>query len=304
MAKLFDDQLSRIGINRLVHRRHHAHFHKRFDNISRTFGHTIGQFLNDNCFRQLNIAHHFFARGVHAHRFLAGPFLFALHRGHRPLAPTFACNGFGQGQLIGAARIVATLGLGARIAITATLIAFTVDLAGCRWRCRAGLATLGGRLGRCSGGCRCRSGPGARVAACGVLRGRCLFAGGQFRFAFRTFLGFNQRALFGLKLALFALFGFEIIAATLTLDLALAFIFGALRRIIGFASTRSLHGFQPAIHFRISNAGRPARWVALNRGACAACSTWLGHHHAFALGFHQNAFGAAMTKALLYLTGR
>ena len=82
MAKLFNYQLSCILINSLVLGHHHAHLHQRLHNISCTLGHTIGEFLNGNAIRDLNIPYNLFTLNGTTHRFLAGTLLLTLHRGH------------------------------------------------------------------------------------------------------------------------------------------------------------------------------------------------------------------------------
>ena len=129
VAEFLDHQFGGVGVNGLVHRHHHAHFHQALDHIGCPLGHPVGQLLNHDGFRQLHITDHFLAHHVQAQGFLPGPFLFALHRRHRPDPTTVASQGFVQRQLAGPA-VILNLGLG----FGAFGIAFAVGLAWCRRR--------------------------------------------------------------------------------------------------------------------------------------------------------------------------
>ena len=82
MPEFSDDQFRRIGINRLVLRDHHSHFHQGFHDFSRAFRHAVGQFRHCDRFGKLHFAYNFFSLGAAAHGFLPRPLLFAAHRGH------------------------------------------------------------------------------------------------------------------------------------------------------------------------------------------------------------------------------
>ena len=51
VAKLFNEQFRRILVDGLVDRDGHTHFEQCLDQITALFSHTVGQFLNSNCFR-------------------------------------------------------------------------------------------------------------------------------------------------------------------------------------------------------------------------------------------------------------
>ena len=62
MSKLFNNNLSRIGINGLINGCHDTKRHQFFNNIGTLFGHTVCQFLNRNNLRNHNLANNFFLR--------------------------------------------------------------------------------------------------------------------------------------------------------------------------------------------------------------------------------------------------
>ena len=45
VAELGHDQLGRVGVDDLIHRRHDAHAHQRLDDVDTALGHAVGQFL-------------------------------------------------------------------------------------------------------------------------------------------------------------------------------------------------------------------------------------------------------------------
>ena len=55
VAKLFDEQFRRILVDCLVDRDGHAHFEQCLDQVTALFCHTVGQFLNGNCFRNNDV---------------------------------------------------------------------------------------------------------------------------------------------------------------------------------------------------------------------------------------------------------
>ena len=74
MTELLDNNLCRIGVNRLVNRCHNPERHQFFNNFGAFFGHTVGKFLNRNNFGNNNFLNHFFLRLLYHCRF--GLFLF------------------------------------------------------------------------------------------------------------------------------------------------------------------------------------------------------------------------------------
>jgi hypothetical protein len=56
VAEFGDNQLGRVGVDRLGDGRHHAHAHQRLDHIAAALGHTLGQFLHGDGFRQHDVA--------------------------------------------------------------------------------------------------------------------------------------------------------------------------------------------------------------------------------------------------------
>ena len=64
MSHFFNDNLRRIGINRLVNRRHNAQGHQLFDNIRAFFRHTVCQILHSDNFRDYDFFDYFFLRSL------------------------------------------------------------------------------------------------------------------------------------------------------------------------------------------------------------------------------------------------
>ena len=64
MPHFFNDNLRRIGINRLVNRRHNAQGHQLFDNIRAFFRHTVCQILHSDNFRDYDFFDYFFLRSL------------------------------------------------------------------------------------------------------------------------------------------------------------------------------------------------------------------------------------------------
>ena len=56
VAKLFDHQFGGVGVDGLVHRRHHAHFHQHADHIAGALGHTVGELTHSDGFRHDDVA--------------------------------------------------------------------------------------------------------------------------------------------------------------------------------------------------------------------------------------------------------
>ena len=177
VAKFLDHQFGGVGVDGLVGRDHHAHLHQRFDHIRRPFGHAVGKFCHRDRLGQLHIAHLLFGFHAKAHRLLAGLFLLALDRGHRPLATAFVRDRVRQRQLARPAAILGPLGLGGAV----TFFAFAVGLAlrqGTRTRRPPPLACAGrgivrraGRRRTCRGGPRRRAGRTIRPRSVALGRG-------------------------------------------------------------------------------------------------------------------------------------
>ena len=55
VAKLFNQQFRRILVDGLIDGDGHAHFEQCLDQVAALFRHTVGQFLNGNCFRDNNV---------------------------------------------------------------------------------------------------------------------------------------------------------------------------------------------------------------------------------------------------------
>ena len=143
MAEFLDHQFGGVGVNGLVHRDHHAHFHQAFDHIAAAFGHPVRQFADNDGFGQLHVAHLLFGLHAQTQRLGAGLFLLALHRGKRAGPPAFAGQSLVQGQLASPALIVRLGLLGGAFAV----FALTVGLARAQARLGASRTTLVG-IGR------------------------------------------------------------------------------------------------------------------------------------------------------------
>ena len=57
VAELGDDQLGRVGVDRLVDRRHDAHAHQRLDHVGAALGHAVGEFLDRDRLGDDDVAH-------------------------------------------------------------------------------------------------------------------------------------------------------------------------------------------------------------------------------------------------------
>src|SRR5690606_19601080 len=201
MAEFVDHQLGGVGVDGLVCRDHHAHFHQDLDDVGRAFGHAVGQFRDHDGFGQLDIADLLFGALVAAHGFLPGFFLLALHRGKAALAAAFTIQCLAQRQLAGAAAVLAALATAVAVVRPAAGVAVAVGLA------RASGADA---LGFGADGC----GLGSGTVGGGRRARRCLGLGKLGLFLF-TQLGLAGTALilFGFQpqgfftLTLFTLFG-------------------------------------------------------------------------------------------------
>src|SRR5690606_4315016 len=71
VAEFGDDQFRRVGIDHVIDGGHHAHFHQRPDNVHRTLGHAVRQFLHGDGFRNHHFAEDFLrCAAVAAHQAL------------------------------------------------------------------------------------------------------------------------------------------------------------------------------------------------------------------------------------------
>ena len=62
MTKLGDDDFGGLGIDGLIHRRHHTHFHERTDDIDGALSHAVRQFLDSNVVGNGDFAEDFLRR--------------------------------------------------------------------------------------------------------------------------------------------------------------------------------------------------------------------------------------------------
>ncbi len=313
VAKFFDDQFSRILIDRLVLRDHHAHFHQLFDNVSHTFGHTVGQFRHHDGLGHLNVTNNLFARLIAAaHGFLAQAFLLPFHRRNRALATVATRQRLIQSQLARAAAI-ATLALAA-VAVLVLTVAITTrrrlrTTAACA--CGTGLGGLGVCWRRCS---FLGFGGFGRLGAFLVLGRSAAFRAQNGPFTLFSFalLGFGSLlalafVLFGTlarslgAITLFAFFCLDLFAATLAIFFAAALLVGTGFRLVGFAGLGGLQCLHAAFHLAVRNP-RLAAFRLATLASARLTGTRLRHHNALALGFDHDILGPAVAKALLYLT--
>ena len=92
MSKGLDDELGRIGVDRLVLGCHDAIRHQCLDDIGDTFRHSVRQFADHDRFRKLHGAHDLFAFLRAARGLLACPFLLSPHCSKRALPTAFAAG--------------------------------------------------------------------------------------------------------------------------------------------------------------------------------------------------------------------
>ena len=299
VTEFLDHQFGGIGIDGLVHRHHHAHFHKRFDDICGAFRHAVRQFLNHDGLGKLHVAHHLFGAHVQAQRLLAGLFLLALHRGKAACPPAFTGQRLVQRQLAGAAHVFATLGLG--LGVTVALFALPVGLA--RAQARLGRTR---RLG-------CGSSAAGRLVA-GLGLGRDLRLLGVFGAA-GLHLGQGLGALFFFNLltlgrgalALFALPRLDLVALALTFLFAGNLIGRTLQRFACLAGLGVAQRGKAPFHLCVRDAGGPFRGIAEMRcrPRCPgrSGSAGLRDDHALALGLDHDVLRPAVAEALLHLSG-
>ena len=57
VAQFSHHQFGGVGVDRLVHRSHHAHFHQLADDVTRALGHTVGKLADSNGFRHDDFTH-------------------------------------------------------------------------------------------------------------------------------------------------------------------------------------------------------------------------------------------------------
>ena len=110
MAEFRNDKFRRIRINALVDRYHRAHFHKHFHDVYRALGHTVGELLHGNGFRDHHLADEFFPALQHPCRIrhALGFFTLAAKRGKAAHALFGHAERLAHGNLAGiAARFVA-----------------------------------------------------------------------------------------------------------------------------------------------------------------------------------------------------
>ena len=320
VAKLFDHQFGGVGVDGLVQRHHHAHFHERFDNVCPAFSHTVGQLADHDDFGQLHVAELLFRLVAKAHRLVAGLFLLALHRGKAARAPAFTIHGRRQRQLARTTTFVA-LGLGVALA----LFAFAVGLARGRqsglgagraalvhpWGgCRAGVARRSGGF-RARGGCS-RFGSSGLAALRAQNVGLALFrtvCGLKGRFGAGALFFLDLGAQGGLAGAVLTFLGFDFFAPTHAVFFARPLFFGTLGSVFLLARLGLPQGGQAAFHLGIGDAcralGRIAQVGRATRG-CARARPGLArrrHHNALALGFNHHSMRPAMGEALLHRTG-
>ena len=113
MAEFFGDQLGGIGINHVGDLDHLALFHQETDHVYRAFGHTVGQFLDGDGFRNDDLAGNLFFRlvGLVAFQTLHA----AAESGQRTgafLVTATGCGGHGQTATAAVIGATGTLGLG------------------------------------------------------------------------------------------------------------------------------------------------------------------------------------------------
>ena len=285
VAEFLDDQLGRIGVDRLVLIHHHAHLHEALDHFTHTFGHPVGQLGDDDRLGQLDLADHLFPLDRATHGLLPGAFLLALHRGHRPLTSAFATRQrLVQGQLARTPVVVTALAAGLALFTLTVLLARSVvaPRLGCSI---AGFCLFFSRFRR--GG---SSGFGG-----GTL-------GGLFGLLALALFLFRLRAGLFLGLALLALFLLHFGAAALTLFRARLFFRFTSSLLFGLARLGGLNRLQAARHFRVGYPGRTARRITRSAATAAALAlTGLGDNNAFALGLHHDILGAPVAKALLHV---
>ena len=280
VAELLDDQLGRIGVDRLVLGDHEPHVHQRLDHIGHALGHPVGKLLHDDGLGHLHVAHDLLALLRAAHRLLAGALLLALHRRQRALSPVAARKRLVQGQLARAPALVAS---------PLALALFTLALGLARGR-----GGLGGRARRS----RLRRNLGRRC------RGP-LCAGFGLSLPARLFLGLLAGAL--LALAFFAFLRLGLGAAAFALFLAAA-LFGLARSgFLGLARLGNLQRPQPALHLGLGQTGRAFLLLARRRrrrrgGLGSRSRTGLGHDHALAFRLNNDVLRPAVAEALLHLT--
>jgi hypothetical protein len=86
VAEFLRDQLCDIGVDHIIDLHHLSLFHQELYDIDRALGHTIGQLLDRDCFRQLNLALNFDALALEAAKSLQLLALaLALERSETPL---------------------------------------------------------------------------------------------------------------------------------------------------------------------------------------------------------------------------
>ncbi len=219
VAKLFDDQLGCIRIDRFVLCDHHAVVHQRLHDCACLFSHTCGQLRDDNRRRQLNVADDLFTLNRATHRLLTRALLLTLHGCHGFMTTTAATKRLVQCQLARTTSVIGT-----RLLACIALIAFTVCFtwrSGWRWlvrswaRCRRWLVR-----GRC------------RSNTCCIFR--CFL-----RFGFR--FGFCLGTFSALKLFFF--FRFNLGTAAVAIFCARFFFCLTACRVFDFACFRSLDRF-------------------------------------------------------------
>src|SRR6056297_3631544 len=280
VAEFLDDEFRGVGVDRLVLRDHHAVVHQRLHHIGDTFGHAVGQFRHDDGFGHLNVADDLFTVLRAASGLLPRAFLLALHGGKAALTPAFAT---GQ-SLIHGKLARAALAAPVATAPTAATIVFFLAPNGCRGRATGAAHGLvrGGCLG--GNGFRC----GGRVAA------RLLVG-----LAPRVFLFLGLERFFAL--ALFAFLGLGLGAAAGAFLFTLALFLGAAFLILGLAGLGGLQRLQTTLEFRVGE----CLVTLATLGVLRRCrlSARLGHDHALALRFHDDAFGAPARKALVHAAG-
>ena len=89
VAEVGDEQLCRILIDAVTHRRGHAHLEQRLDQVAAAFGHAVGEFADRDGFGDDDIAD---LLGLNLPAAMRAAFLFAgtLERGERPCPRAFA----------------------------------------------------------------------------------------------------------------------------------------------------------------------------------------------------------------------
>src|SRR6056297_1290693 len=326
VPELLDQQLRRLGVERVVDRDHRAVLEQRLHQVRGALGHAVGELLHRDRVGHVHVAHDLLALLAAAALTLL-TLLLAAHRGERALTPALVvAGGAGDGQLAGAPTLVGA-GLAASRAAAIRRLGRGAALRSAALRAAGVVLRRRPRRGGVDAGALGVGG----VEFLGLARlVRLLAGGGGLGLLLRLALGFLALApdlglalgplalvallekaltllLVGLALgllprtagALVALGGLERLLAALVFLRRELLEHRAAARLLAAARTRGA----PALGRRAAGARRRLRGGGLGRGRRRGLALALRLQDALLLGLHHDRLGAPVAEALLHARG-